>query len=56
LRDVFRDTGIQIIVYPAQNDTYTAQRWWVEPSGVKITIDEYFKMIMFLIGYHRLWY
>jgi len=50
-RDVFRGTGIAIIVRPVENHRYTPGSWWTTASNRHDTALEYLKLALYLIGY-----
>ena len=54
LADVFHGTGIAVSVRAVPNDWYTAPTWWKSPRGRLITGEEYLKLTLFFLGYHRL--
>ncbi|MBI5958984.1 MAG: YdcF family protein [Chloroflexi bacterium] len=50
-RDEFKDTGIRIIVRPAEQSRYDPDRWWKTSEGLNTTGNEYAKLLVFLLGY-----
>lgn len=51
LRDVFRDSGVDVRVRPVEDAWYKPERWWRRPMGRRMTILEYLKLLLFWIGY-----
>lgn len=52
-RREFRGTGITVIVRPVSGSFYRSDRWWSTAEGRQQTLQEYFKILMFLIGVRR---
>lgn len=52
-RREFRGSGIEVIVRPVSGSDYRSNRWWTSAEGWRQTIQEYFKMAMYLVGIRR---
>ena len=50
-RDVFRDTGIAVIVRPVNEHWYRADSWWRSRDGLRETWTEYLKLLLYVVGY-----
>jgi hypothetical protein len=50
-RDVFQDSGVQVIVRPADGATYRADTWWRTEDGLRETWTEYLKTLLYEVGY-----
>ena len=50
-RDVFRDTGVLLIVRPAEDTRYRADAWWRSEDGQRETWTEYLKTLLYGVGY-----
>jgi uncharacterized SAM-binding protein YcdF (DUF218 family) len=50
-RDVFRDSGVQVIVRPVEDAPYRADTWWRTEDGLRETWTEYLKMLLYGVGY-----
>ena len=50
-RDVFRDTGVQVIVRPVEDAPYRADAWWRTEDGLRETWTEYLKTLLYGVGY-----
>jgi uncharacterized SAM-binding protein YcdF (DUF218 family) len=50
-RDVFRGTGIEIIVRPVNEHWYKPDSWWKSRDGLRETWTEYLKLILYVVGY-----
>ena len=48
-KDVFRDSGIKIIVRPARGSWYKSTSWWMSTAGWKNTINEYAKLAAYVV-------
>jgi uncharacterized SAM-binding protein YcdF (DUF218 family) len=51
LLDAFAGSGIRISVGPVPGHWYEPQSWWREPTGLRVTWDEYVKYGLYLAGY-----
>jgi uncharacterized SAM-binding protein YcdF (DUF218 family) len=51
-REVFRGTGIAVIVRPVDGHWYHADSWWHSPDGLRATWNEYAKLLLHMTGYH----
>ena len=49
-RDVYKTSGIEIIIRPAPSTWYRANTWWLSSEGWQATLFEYFKLIGYLFG------
>jgi uncharacterized SAM-binding protein YcdF (DUF218 family) len=52
-RDVFRDSGINIIVRPGRESWYKSSSWWLSKDGWEATILEYVKLADFVLFQKR---
>jgi uncharacterized SAM-binding protein YcdF (DUF218 family) len=50
-RSEFKNTGIRIIVRPAEQSPYDPDKWWKTAEGLNTTWNEYAKLAVFLLGY-----
>jgi uncharacterized SAM-binding protein YcdF (DUF218 family) len=50
-QDVFRGTGIQIMVHPIDDHWYQPARWWQDANSLRETWTEYNKLAVYLLGY-----
>lgn len=50
LHEVFRGSGISLILYPIPNEDYHAAAWWQNPFDRKQTFLEYTKILAHTIG------
>jgi uncharacterized SAM-binding protein YcdF (DUF218 family) len=48
-REIFRDSGINIIVRPGRGSWYRSTTWWMKKEGWDATILEYIKLADYLI-------
>jgi uncharacterized SAM-binding protein YcdF (DUF218 family) len=53
LHEVFRDTGISIIIRPVPAHWYDPANWWTTAAGRQITLEEYLKLAAHAVGYER---
>ncbi|MGA2090939.1 MAG: YdcF family protein, partial [Endomicrobiales bacterium] len=52
LRKVYRNTGINLMMYPVQHSWYTKDSWWGSEEGFFVTLEEYTKFSYYLFkGY-----
>lgn len=51
-RDVLEPEGIRVWVYPVQDHWYRATTWWLRTEGIQVTLQEYVKMLAYLLGSH----
>jgi len=49
-KDVFRDSGIKIVVRPARGSWYKSTSWWMSTAGWENTISEYAKLLSYVIN------
>jgi len=49
-KDVFRDSGIKIIVRPARGSWYKSTSWWMSTAGWENTVSEYAKLLSYVIN------
>jgi uncharacterized SAM-binding protein YcdF (DUF218 family) len=49
-KDVFKDSGIKIIVRPARGSWYKSTSWWMSTAGWENTISEYAKLLSYVIN------
>lgn len=54
LREVFAGSGISVAVVPVAPHWYQPDTWWRSWLGWQATLSEYFKLGLYLVGYHRL--
>jgi uncharacterized SAM-binding protein YcdF (DUF218 family) len=54
LNEVFRRRRITLIVRPVRGHWYRPGRWWASADGREVTVWEYLKLALYLVGYHRL--
>ena len=50
-RDVFRDSGITVMVRPVNDSWYQADSWWQTRDGLRETWTEYLKLLLYVVGY-----
>jgi uncharacterized SAM-binding protein YcdF (DUF218 family) len=50
-QDMFRSTGITVIIRPVDGSWYKADSWWFSRAGVRNTRLEYLKLALYLVGY-----
>ncbi|MBN1886777.1 MAG: YdcF family protein [Thermoflexales bacterium] len=50
-RDVFRDTGVAIMVWPMDESWYDPASWWRSHEGLRETWTEYLKLVLYVLGY-----
>lgn len=50
-RDVFRDTGVRVIVRPVDDVPYGTDTWWRTEKGLRDTWTEYLKLVLYVAGY-----
>ncbi len=50
-QDVFRGTGITVLVQPASKSWYRADSWWQDRDTLRETWTEYLKWMLYLLGY-----
>jgi hypothetical protein len=50
-RDVFRGTGITVMVRPVNESRYQADSWWQTRDGLRETWTEYVKLLLYVLGY-----
>ncbi|MGA9351104.1 MAG: YdcF family protein [Anaerolineae bacterium] len=50
-RDAFRNTGIAVMVRPANESEYHPDSWWQTRDGLRDTWTEYLKLALYLAGY-----
>jgi uncharacterized SAM-binding protein YcdF (DUF218 family) len=50
-RDVFRDTGVLVIVRPVDDAPYRAGAWWHTEEGLRDTWTEFLKLVLYVAGY-----
>lgn len=48
-RDVFKESGINIVVRPGRESWYRSSSWWLSRDGWEATILEYLKLVDFVI-------
>lgn len=48
--EVFKDSGVNIIVRPVRNSWYRSTTWWLSIDGWKNTVTEYVKLGSYLIN------
>lgn len=48
-RDVFKESGIKIIVRPGRESWYRSSSWWLSRDGWEATILEYIKLADFVV-------
>jgi len=51
--DVFKDSGVELIVRPARGSWYKAETWWLSSAGWENTINEYAKLASYIVT-HKL--
>jgi uncharacterized SAM-binding protein YcdF (DUF218 family) len=49
-KDVFKDSGIKIIVRPARGSWYKSTSWWMSTAGWENTISEYAKLLSYVVN------
>jgi uncharacterized SAM-binding protein YcdF (DUF218 family) len=49
-RDVYKNTGIKVIIRPAPSTWYRSKTWWLSSEGWQATIYEYAKLIGYYFG------
>lgn len=54
LGHVFRDTPVVVAVRPVYDHWYRPEGWWLDEEGREVTLEEYLKLVLFLVGYHEL--
>jgi uncharacterized SAM-binding protein YcdF (DUF218 family) len=52
--EVFGDTNITVMIQPVHEHWYRAEDWWTSWMGWQVTVAEYLKLGLYLIGYHQL--
>jgi uncharacterized SAM-binding protein YcdF (DUF218 family) len=50
-REVFQDSGITISIQPVQGHWYQSRSWWATPQGRRATVQEYVKLIAYMLGF-----
>lgn len=50
-QDVFRDTGIAVMVQPVNESKYRPDSWWRTQDGLRETWTEYVKLLLYMVGY-----
>ncbi len=50
-RDIFRGSGKEIIVSPVPASWYRSRDWFLSARGWQYTLQEYFKLTLYLLGF-----
>lgn len=52
--EIFRSSGITIVVRPVAQSWYDPAAWWQTGNGSAMTVQEYFKLLLYITGYHHI--
>jgi uncharacterized SAM-binding protein YcdF (DUF218 family) len=47
--DVFKDSGVELIIRPARGSWYKPETWWLSRAGWENTINEYAKLVSYIV-------
>ena len=47
--DVFKDSGVELIIRPSRSSWYKPETWWMSTAGWKYTLNEFGKLAVYLI-------
>jgi len=50
-QEVFSDSDLKAIVRPVGGQWYRSKTWWLSPAGWQATLNEYSKIIAFMLGF-----
>ncbi len=48
-KDIFKDSGVDVIIRPARSSWYRPETWWMSAAGWKSTMYEYTKLAGYLV-------
>ena len=48
--DIFKDSGVDLVIRPARSSWYHPENWWMSAAGWKTTLNEFAKLAVYLFN------